>query len=119
MLADCPVHFSNEVGIARVYAGQPQALHRLGIGGDDLRGDCHLVAVGRQQRGDHVDAGVVAASAVLGRGGDRRRQPGAKLVDGLVVADLTKMSRPQLEKYLGKEGAMGFLAAHQPKKQLM
>jgi putative hemolysin len=41
------------------------------------------------------------------------------VVDGLVVADLTKMSRPQLEKYLGKEGAAGFLSAHPPKKQLM
>jgi putative hemolysin len=30
------------------------------------------------------------------------------VVDGLVVVDLTKMSRPQLEKYLGKEGATRF-----------
>ena len=36
------------------------------------------------------------------------------VVDGLVVVDLMKMSRPQLEKYLGKEGAAGFL-----KKQTM
>ena len=32
------------------------------------------------------------------------------VVDGLVVVDLMKMSKPQLEKYLGKEGAAGFLA---------
>jgi hypothetical protein len=31
------------------------------------------------------------------------------VVDGLVVVDLLKMSRPQLEKYLGKAGAAGFL----------
>jgi hypothetical protein len=30
------------------------------------------------------------------------------------MVDLMKMSRPQLEKYLGKEGAAGFL-----KKQIM
>ena len=41
------------------------------------------------------------------------------VVDGLVVVDLIKMSRPQLEKYLGKEGAAGFLGTHQPKKQIM
>ncbi len=41
------------------------------------------------------------------------------VVDGLVIVDLLKMSRPQLEKYLGKEGAAGFLAAHQEKKQIM
>ncbi len=37
------------------------------------------------------------------------------VVDGLVVVDLMKMSRPQLEKYLGKAGATGFLE----KKQIM
>jgi hypothetical protein len=41
------------------------------------------------------------------------------VVDGLVVVDLLKMSRGQLEKYLGKEGAAGFLTAHQAKKQIM
>ncbi len=41
------------------------------------------------------------------------------VVDGLVVVDLMKMSRPQLEKYLGKEGAAGLLASHRAKKQLM
>jgi hypothetical protein len=41
------------------------------------------------------------------------------VVDGLVVVDLMKMSRPQLEKYLGKDGANGFLATHSPKKQIM
>ncbi len=41
------------------------------------------------------------------------------VVDGLVVVDLIKMSRPQLEKYLGKEGAAGFVAAHRGKKQTM
>ncbi len=41
------------------------------------------------------------------------------VVDGLVVVDLMKMSRPQLEKYLGKEGSAGFLALHQEKKQIM
>ncbi len=41
------------------------------------------------------------------------------VVDGLVVVDLMKMSRPQLEKYLGKDGAAGFLAAHTVKKQIM
>lgn len=41
------------------------------------------------------------------------------VVDGLVVVDLMKMGRPQLEKYLGKEGAAGFLAGHKTKKQLM
>lgn len=34
------------------------------------------------------------------------------VVDGLVVVDLMKMSRPQLEKYLGKEGAARFWALH-------
>ncbi len=34
------------------------------------------------------------------------------VVDGLVVVDLMKMSRPQLEKYLGKEGATAFLGMH-------
>jgi hypothetical protein len=32
---------------------------------------------------------------------------------------MMKMSRPQLEKYLGKQGSAGFLAAHEPKKQIM
>jgi putative hemolysin len=41
------------------------------------------------------------------------------VVDGLVVVDLMKMSRPQMEKYLGKEGSAVFLAAHSPKKQIM
>jgi tryptophan synthase alpha subunit len=41
------------------------------------------------------------------------------VVDGLVIVDLLKMSRPQLEKYLGKEGAARFLTAHQEKKQIM
>jgi len=41
------------------------------------------------------------------------------VVDGLVIVDLMKMSRPQLEKYLGKEGAAGFLCAHPTKKQIM
>jgi len=41
------------------------------------------------------------------------------VVDGLVVVDLMKMSRPQLEKYLGKEGATGFLGLHKAKKQIM
>ncbi len=41
------------------------------------------------------------------------------VVDGLVIVDLMKMSRPQLEKYLGKEGSTGFLAAHPDKKQIM
>jgi putative hemolysin len=41
------------------------------------------------------------------------------VVDGFVVVDLMKMSRPQLEKYLGKEGAAGFLHAHPQKKQIM
>jgi tryptophan synthase alpha subunit len=41
------------------------------------------------------------------------------VVDGLVVVDLMKMSRPQLEKYLGKEGATGFLTSHPSKKQTM
>ena len=41
------------------------------------------------------------------------------VVDGLVVVDLMKMTRPQLEKYLGKEGAAGFLSAHHTKKQIM
>jgi putative hemolysin len=36
------------------------------------------------------------------------------VVDGLVVVDLMKMSRPQLEKYLGREGSANFL-----KKQKM
>jgi hypothetical protein len=36
-----------------------------------------------------------------------------------VVVDLMKMSKPQLEKYLGKEGAAGFWAAHPTKKQIM
>jgi putative hemolysin len=36
------------------------------------------------------------------------------VVDGLVVVDLMKMSRPQLEKYLGKQGSADFL-----KKQTM
>ena len=34
------------------------------------------------------------------------------VVDGLVMVDLTRMNRPQLEKYLGKEGAAGFLRLH-------
>jgi putative hemolysin len=41
------------------------------------------------------------------------------VVDGLVVVDLTRMSRPQLEKYLGKEGAAGFLSMHGTKKHIM
>jgi putative hemolysin len=41
------------------------------------------------------------------------------VVDGLVLVDLMKMSRPQLEKYLGKEGATGFLELHRSKKQIM
>jgi putative hemolysin len=41
------------------------------------------------------------------------------VVDGLVVVDLMKMSRPQLEKYLGKEGAAAFLGMHLEKKQIM
>ena len=31
------------------------------------------------------------------------------VVDGLVVVDLARMTRPLLEKYLGKDGAAGFL----------
>jgi len=41
------------------------------------------------------------------------------VVDGLVVVDLIKMSRPQLEKYMGKQGAEGFLAAHCGIKHIM
>jgi hypothetical protein len=41
------------------------------------------------------------------------------VVDGLVMVDLTRMNRPQLEKYLGKEGAAGFLRLHCAKKQTM
>lgn len=41
------------------------------------------------------------------------------VVDGLVVVDLLKMSRPQLEKYLGKEGSARFLTLHRAKKQTM
>jgi tryptophan synthase alpha subunit len=41
------------------------------------------------------------------------------VVDGLVVVDLMKMSRSQLEKYLGKEGGAGFLLHHDSKKQKM
>lgn len=53
---------------------QPQADHRLGIGGDELGGDLHLLGVGGQQAGDLGDGRVVAASAVVGRGGERRRE---------------------------------------------
>jgi hypothetical protein len=41
------------------------------------------------------------------------------VVDGLVIVDLMKMSRPQLEKYLGKEGAAAFIQAHPAKKHPM
>ncbi len=41
------------------------------------------------------------------------------VVEGLVIVDLVKMSRPQLEKYLGKEGTAGFLRVHTEKKQIM
>jgi putative hemolysin len=39
------------------------------------------------------------------------------VVDGLVVVDLMKMTRPQMEKYLGKEGSAAFLARHGAKNK--
>jgi hypothetical protein len=53
---------------------QPQADHRLGIGGDELGGDLHLLGVGGQQAGDLGDGRIVAAGAVVGRSGERRRE---------------------------------------------
>jgi hypothetical protein len=47
----------------------------------------------------------------------RSMRTGVKV--GLVVVDLMKMSRPQLEKYLGKQGSEGFLSKHDSKKQIM
>ena len=56
---------------------QPQADHRLGIGGDELGGDLHLLGVGGQQAGDLGDGRIVAAArssaeAVSGGGSDLR-----------------------------------------------
>ena len=46
---------------------QPQAVHRLGVGGDELGSQIRLLGVGGQQAGDLTDGGIVAAGEVLGR----------------------------------------------------
>ena len=68
-----------------------QALHRLGAGGDILRGEFRFRGVGRQQRGDLGDGRVVAADETVRRVGDRRREGSSEGVDGRVVGVAREM----------------------------
>jgi hypothetical protein len=85
MQADWAMHCRGARGIRRVLPRLPQAVHRLGTGGDILCGDVGLVGIGGKQARDLGDGGIVAAGAVLGRGADRRRERAAQGVDDLVV----------------------------------
>jgi hypothetical protein len=66
-------------------AGQPQAVHRLGVGGDKLGGEVGLSGVGGQQPGHLGDGGVVAVGKIVGCVGERRREGGVERVDELPV----------------------------------
>jgi hypothetical protein len=65
MLADCAEHFRT-CGTSAVETGEAQAVERLGICGDALRGEDHLGRVDGVQRCDLGDDGVVTAAAVFG-----------------------------------------------------
>ena len=71
--------------IRRMHPCQPQAVHRLGVGGDELGGEVGLRGVGGQQPGHLRDGGVVAVSEVFRCVGERRREGGVEGVDELPV----------------------------------
>ncbi len=58
--------FQDVRNVRRVEPGEAQAVERLGICGDALRGEDHLGSVDGVQRCDLGDDGVVAADAVFG-----------------------------------------------------
>ena len=77
--------FQDARGVGGVFAGQPQAVQGLGVGGDELGGERHLLGVGGQQGGDFGDGGVVAADEIFLRVGGGRGKAGPEGVDDLVV----------------------------------
>jgi hypothetical protein len=68
-----------------VVLGQPQAIHHLGIGGNELGGEGGLGGVGEKQARGLGDGGVVAAGEVLGRVGERRGERATKRMGKVVV----------------------------------
>lgn len=91
-----------------VLAGYPQAVHRVGVGGDVLGGKVGLVGIGREQRGHVGDGGVVAAGEVLRRVGDRWRERAAEGVDDLIVGVPTEL-----------EGGVGWLGCGVHRSDIM
>ena len=59
------IAFKEQFGISPVLLGQPQAVHRGGVGSDNLSGKAGLVGSRGEQRGHLGDCGVVAAGEVL------------------------------------------------------